>query len=98
MMDQNKHLPRADETLGSDPAPSDNPMRALATAAAVDATVWRAFWRTMNLLEPPSTLMQPEFLAGVAAAASRAAASGEARLEHDSDGPTRSEMCALLGL
>jgi hypothetical protein len=41
-------------------------------AAGVDLEVWRNFCRTMNLLEPPSTLMQPEFLTQVIAAPTRA--------------------------
>jgi len=96
MMDQSKRTARADESSDSDSAPASNPMAALAAAASVDLEVWRSFWRTMNLLEPPSTLMQPEFLAQVVAAAAKATAGYEAFKEASNAAPTRAEMFVLL--
>jgi len=96
MMDQNKRAMRAAGTTDTDAAPAENPMSALVAAASVDAKVWRSFWRTMNLLDPPTTLMQPEFLASVAAAASRATTS--AGTAGGKAGPTRRELEAQLGI
>jgi len=101
MMDQNKRNERADQSRNPDAPPANNPMAALAAAASVDLDVWRSFWRTMNLLDPPSTLAQPEFLTKVVAAASKAAPGGEGQHKQNITAPTpptRSEMCGLLDI
>lgn len=61
MMDSSKRLARhnAHNNAGFS---ADNPMRLLSEVASIDPMIWRSFWRTMNLLEPPTTLMAPEFL------------------------------------
>lgn len=43
-------------------AAPENPMKAVADAANNDPAVWRDFWRCMNLLQSPETLMSAEFL------------------------------------
>jgi 2-polyprenyl-6-methoxyphenol hydroxylase-like FAD-dependent oxidoreductase len=99
MMDRNRLLERAQQAKSPDPGKTpDNPMAAIVTATRVDANVWRRFWRTMNLLAPPTTLMQPEFLAMIGAALSKAKASGEVDLKPAKNGPSRTEILALLEL
>jgi hypothetical protein len=96
MMDQNKRAARADGTNDTDAAPAENPLSTLAAAASVDTAVWRSFWRTMILLEPPTTLMKPAFLASVAAAAPGATANNAAA--GGNAAPTRAELDAPLGI
>jgi len=96
MMDRARLAARTEGATDPDAPPAENPMKALAAAASVDAGVWRMFWRTMNLLDPPDTLMQPEFLTRVVEAAPKAASN------IDSAGadalPTRTELDALLDM
>jgi 2-polyprenyl-6-methoxyphenol hydroxylase-like FAD-dependent oxidoreductase len=94
MMDRMRSATRANGATDPNAAPQENPMKALAAAASVDAYVWRMFWRTMNLLEPPETLMQPEFLARIAQAAP--AESSNIDVSSGSPLPTRAEFDALL--
>lgn len=63
MMDSSRREERERKLAEGDAhAAVDNPMKSLADAANVDPQVWRTFWRVMNLLEPPETLMAPEFI------------------------------------
>ena len=69
-------------------------MRHVASAAASDEDVWRTFWRTMNLLEPPSALLAPEFVASVPAAAN---AEGPSAHPQSDGGPTRTHLERVMG-
>jgi hypothetical protein len=94
MMDANKRREREamrEQSAGDAPAAAGNPLAALNVASQRDPLVWRQFWRTMNLLERPETLMQPDFLQRVMAAAQHSP-----NPEAGSAGPSRPEMLDLL--
>lgn len=72
----------------------ENPMKSLHDAANIDPDVWRMFWRAMNLLDSPDTLMSPEFLEKIAAVGEKLASQSK-KPEATSLPPDRD---ALLGL
>lgn len=97
MMDQNRTAEREQKAVeGETEAIVDSPMKALTEAANEDPDLWRDFWRTMNLLQPPGTLMTPEFLERVMAVSaqlkSKVATSDMQAL------PDRDRMMDALGL
>ncbi len=66
----------------------------LMPATRLDAVVWRAFARTMNLLEPPSAMRDPD----VGARVFKIWEDRENRAPEPALGPSRAEMLELVGL
>ena len=66
----------------------------LSPASRTDAVVWRAFARTMNLLEPPEALMAPD----VAARVMKVWQDRENRPPEPPLGPSREAMLDTLGI
>jgi len=63
MMDSTRRTERERAALSGDThAAIDNPMKSLADAANADPDIWRQFWRAMNLLTPPESLMDSGFI------------------------------------
>lgn len=92
---ERERLAREGDTHGA----ADNPMKSLSEAANADPEVWRGFWRTMNLLESPMTLMEPAFLERVTEVVAGLESGGDgADLATEQQAPDRSGMFEALGL
>ncbi len=100
MMDSARAEEREKLASGGEPqAEVANPMKLIADAASADPVVWRDFWRTMNLLQQPDTLMQPAFLERVMeVAANLASDSDQQQVEPQAQPPDRDGMLEALGL
>ena len=96
MMDQSRQADIEKAALSGETAESvDNPLKAVTDAANVDPDLWREFWRTMNLLQPPSALMTAEFLERVMIVSEELVP----KAEHEGEAlPSRNQMLDALGL
>ena len=100
LMDSTRRMEREQKALQGDAqAATANPMKSLSDAANADPGVWRDFWRTMNLLQSPATLMETEFLERVMQVSGELAANGNATEARDAEQPPdRNGMLEALAL